>query len=143
MTRLPGKREVAAQLMAEGKTQADASRDGRVNVTKQTMNKWAHDPDFQRRVEELRSDPVETADELLIEDAITAVEVVKRVMRGDVEDPKLATTMLKAALYVLDLAKRKKLPPPTPRNGVGAPGTREKVEGLSDDEIDDLLTRQK
>jgi len=138
MTTLIGKREIAAQLMAQGWTQADAARDERVSVDKQTIHRWAKDPAFQARIAELRSDPLETADEMLIEDALTAVDTVKKVMRGEIEDPRLATTMLKAALYVLDLAKRKKLPTAIE---VPTSPTREKAAGLTDDELDNLLNR--
>ncbi len=141
MPRLQGKREEAAQLMAKGETQAETSRI--VGTSKQTMNSWAHDEEFQRRISELRADPLETADELLIEDAMQAVNTVKAVMRGEIEDPRLATTMLKAALYVLDLAKRKKLPAPDVRDGPISPGIREKAAGLTDDELDELLARKR
>lgn len=139
MPMLPGKREDAAKLMAQSKSQAEAARV--VGVAKQTVNAWAKEEDFQRRINELRSDPLETADEMLIADAMQAVETVKQVMRGELEDPRLATTMLKAALYVLDLAKRKKLPVITASDGPTSQGAREKMEGLTDDEIDALLAK--
>jgi hypothetical protein len=138
--RLPPKQELAAQLIADGVSQTRAAAHPDIDVTKQTMNRWCHDEDFRARVDELRTDLDLQAREILEGGQKNAAQTVVDVAKGAVlGDPKVLTARLKAALYILDFLKVKKLPP---KNKENPAGSRRDVNKLNDDEVDDLMGRE-
>lgn len=124
--RLPPKKELACRLIAEGATQTKAAAHPQVNVTKQTLTKWAKDPDFRARIEGLRTDLELQAQEIIKGGIVDAAEAVVRIAAGNVKvkiiengqeaevdaDSRVLGARLKAALWILESVKRKKLPEP-------------------------------
>ena len=129
--RLPPKREKAAQMLADGHSQADAFR--ALEVSKATMHRWASDLRFQARVNQLRPDTLKQAEEILEQGVAVAAQTVVEIASGkrvslekkpksgeegeeEAEDASFDVTLvnarLRAALYILDrFAKTAKLPP--------------------------------
>ena len=134
--RFSPKQKLAAQLLADGVSQSKASQHSEIKVTKQTLNRWAHDPDFQDLVEELRTDLSQQAIEILEKGQRQAAKTVVDAAIGRLDgDAKVLGTRLKAALYILDFLKVKKLPsrksdPSTPQRD---------VDKLTNDEVDELM----
>jgi orotate phosphoribosyltransferase-like protein len=92
-TRLPPKREKAAQLIARGETQAETAR--QLNVTKQTMGFWVREEEFIRRINELRTDVTVQTEEIFTDNLADAAQVIVDVMRGNVnEDSKIIASRL-------------------------------------------------
>ena len=107
--RFAPKKELAARLIADGRTQAATYRDERINVTKQTMSNWNQEEEFIARVAELKIDVVANVQEILIKSAPEAAEaLVGLVTRNgdykkmDVDDIKMATLKLKGSLWILE-----------------------------------------
>ena len=134
--RLQPRQELAAQLIADGVSQTKAAQHPDVAVTKQTMNRWCHEGQFQERVEQLRTDLDRQAREILEGGQKHAAQVVVDAVRGQLhDDPKVLATRIKAALYILDFLKVKKLPPKKD----GPEGSRRDINKMTDDEVSDLL----
>ena len=122
--RLPPKKELACRLIAEGATQTHAAAHPQVNVTKQTLTKWAKDPNFRSRIEELRTDLELQAQEIIKGGIVDAAEAVVRIAAGNVKvkviengeelevdaDSRVLGARLKAALWILESVQQKKLP---------------------------------
>jgi hypothetical protein len=138
--RLQPKQELAAHLIADGVSQTKAAAHPDIGVTKQTMNRWCHDDGFQARVEELRTDLDHQAREILEGGQKKAAQTIVDAACGLLdEDPKVLNARLKAALYILDFLKVKKMPD---RKDSPAGQRRDDVRKLNDDEVDDLLGRE-
>jgi len=132
--RLKPKMEIAAQLLASGSTQADASRDPRVKVTTSTMNIWCKKPEFRARIEQLRCDEIQQAQDKLAESVPDAVDAVIRIATQG-GTPGVVASQFRAAKYILDMAlKPPKMPDPKPGDMPGPDG-----EGMTDAEADELL----
>ena len=147
---LTPKKDLAAKLIAQGYTQAEVARDERVGVTKQTMNNWYKDDDFQARIEEHKTDPVKGAEEIFSRAVGEAADAIVQIAIGrptttiikdekEIEVPidhRFIASKLKAALFVVERVVGKKQP-------IG--DTKPKEEELdetsfvSEDEIDDAL----
>jgi len=123
--RLSPVKEKAAFIIANGGTQTQAA--DKCGKTKQTVSKWCKDEDFQKRVDELRADFSQQADEILQRGVADAAQTVIDVATGKLtnlilvegetmEVPADIATInprLKAALWILDQHKKGKLPKPT------------------------------
>jgi len=147
---LTPKKDLAAKLIAQGYTQAEVARDERIGVTKQTMNNWHSDDDFQSRVEEHKTDPVKGAEEIFARAVGEAADAIVQIAVGrpmvtiikdeeEVEVPidhRFIASKLKAALFVVERVVGKK----APINGI-KPKEEELDENsfVSEDEIDDAL----
>jgi hypothetical protein len=132
--------ELAARLISDGVSQTKAAGHPDIGVTKQTMNRWCHDEVFQARVEELRTDLDHQAREILEGGQKKAAQTIVDAACGKLdEDPKVLNARLKAALYILDFLKVKKLP-----DSKESPAGRRKgaVEKLNEDEVDELMGRE-
>jgi len=110
---LSSKKELAARLIAQGHTQADTYRDPRINVTKQTMSNWTHDPEFKKRVQSLQTDTVVQVQETLMKSAPDAAETLINVVSGKTkdDDTKLIALKLKGSLWLVErvLGKSEKI----------------------------------
>lgn len=116
--KLPPKKELLANLLASGATQAQAGRHPQVAVTKQTVTKWLKDPRLRARVDELRTDLDRQAQEIIEGGVVRAAETVVGAANGELDDdPKVLGHRLRAALWILDNRKKKKVPPPDTRRG--------------------------
>ena len=134
--RLNPKMETAARLIADGVSQTKAAGHPDIAVTKQTMNRWCKDDAFRDRVDELRTDLDHQAREILEGGQRNAAQTVVDAAGGKLdEDPKVLNARLKAALYILDFLKVKKLP--KRRDRIEIP-----VDELTEEEVDDLLDRE-
>ncbi len=106
--RFSPKKELAARLIADGRTQADTYRDERINVTKQTMSNWNQEEDFINRVAELKVDVVANVQDILIKSAPEAAEALVGLVTSNgaekmsVDDVKIATLKLKGSLWILE-----------------------------------------
>ncbi|KKM05160.1 hypothetical protein LCGC14_1756890 [marine sediment metagenome] len=131
--KLEPKKERAAQLIAAGVSQVSTANHPDISVTKQTMNRWAHEETFQTRVEELRTDEGKAAQEILEGGQQKAAKVVVDIITGNMDpDSKIAKLRFDAAKFILDLLKVKKLPDQKPGRG-----TRHRA--LSESEMDEML----
>ena len=104
--RLPPHKERAAQLLADGLTQRQvAERIGRHEVT---LSRWKDDPNFVRRVEQLRTDLQRQADEVILDGVADAAKFVADVARGEVttDDPRQLGARLRAALWILERGRK-------------------------------------
>lgn len=100
--RLPPLREKAAQLLADGCSQAEVSRE--LHISKTTINKWCKRDDFKSRVNQLRSDSISQAKDILEMSIPDAAKTVVDLASGNLsfEDPKELNPRLRAALYILE-----------------------------------------
>lgn len=125
-------KEQAAEELAHGATQQQAA--DRVERNKQTIWNWCQDPDFKARVEELKTDEEGRAREIILESLPEAAKTVAGAAAGKLDvEPKELAPRLKAALWVLDFLKEKKLPgktKPTKRSGIKPPIDEEEARGL-------------
>ena len=102
------KKELAARLIAQGRTQADTYRDERIGVTKQTMSNWYQEEEFQARVTELKVNVVVNVQKILIDSAPDAAEALVGLVTSNgsekmsVDDIKIATLKLKGSLWILE-----------------------------------------
>jgi hypothetical protein len=133
---LSPKKERAAWLIAHGSTQAAASRDPRVDVTVQTMSHWGKDPDFQRRVELLRTDTSLSAEQILEQGVEDAAQTIVDIASGALvyEDKTELNARLKAALFIVGRYEKGKLPEKGPEKDMPPIPTDPK-------EVDELLQR--
>ncbi len=132
--RLEPKKELAAQLIADGVSQTKAAAHDDIHVTKQTMNRWCHDEEFMSRVDELRTDLDNQAREVLQSGQRHAAQVIVDTMRGTDDEPKIQKLKFDAAKYLLDLLKVKK----TPGGKDNPAGPRRDVDKLTDDDLDEI-----
>lgn len=100
--RLSPLREKAAQLLAEGSSQAETSRE--LHISKTTINKWCKNTEFKDRINQLRSDSVMQAKDILEMSIPDAARTVVELAAGNLqfEDPKELNPRLRAALYILE-----------------------------------------
>ena len=147
--RLSPVKEKAAFIIANGGTQTLAGE--RCNKTKQTISKWCKDPEFQKRVDELRADFSQQADEILQQGVVDAAQTIVDVASGkltttisvegeEMEVPADVSTLnprLKAALWLLDKHQKGKLPKPS-RTDESEEAAAE-AEFVSDEEADEML----
>ncbi|KKM19289.1 hypothetical protein LCGC14_1657170 [marine sediment metagenome] len=134
--RLPPKMEMAARLLADGVTQTKAAGHPDIRVTKQTMTRWCKRDDLRDRIEQLRTDLDHQAREILEGGQMKAAQTIVDAACGSLdEDPKVLNARLKAALYILDFLKVKKLPKRKDR-------IEQPIDELTEDEVDDLLSRE-
>lgn len=131
--KLEPKKERAANLIAAGVSQVSTANHPDIGVTKQTMNRWAHEEAFQTRVEELRTDEGRAAQEILEGGQQKAAKVVVDTIIGNIDpDSKTAKLRFDAAKFVLDLLKVKKLPDQKPGRGI-------RHRTLSESEMEEML----
>lgn len=133
------RREEAAWALAHGQTKAEASRVAAVN--RSTLGRWAEEPSFSKRVEELRLESLsgpalstdvdsenvsEEAERGLAELVPLAIEIVRAAMTGEVgPGGKIPTTAQHSnALKTIELAR--KLEPKT-SVGTGIPSLGELI----------------
>jgi len=106
--RFSPKKELAARLIAGGRTQAATYRDERIDVTKQTMSNWNQEEEFIARVAELKIDVVSNVQEILIKSAPEAAEALVDLVTSSgfdkmgIDDIKMATLKLKGSLWILE-----------------------------------------
>ncbi len=109
--KLVPKMERAAQLIAAGVSQISVSAHPDVDVSKQTMNRWCHEEDFQARVDELVSEAGVAVKDILEGGQKKAAKVIVDTVNGNMDpDPKMAKLRFDASKYILDMFKVKKLP---------------------------------
>ncbi len=145
--KLTAVQERAAKLVAGGMPQAVVAR--KVGKTKQTINRWCgHNKVFMDRVLELRTDHQKEAEDTLLKAVPDAAKTVVSIAKGQThfDDTKELTATLKAALYILDLAKKGGLPRYTADTERGSqsaiePELATEAAGINDEEADELLTR--
>ena len=132
-TRLRYEKERAAALLAEGKTQ---TRVGEIlGRTKQTINGWCKESDFQAAVERFKSDAIREVEKMLEGGLPSAARAVLDIIQSNhdpEEDSRTLTARLKAALWLLDQHKKSKLP--TVKN-------RQKPLPIEDADLDEIMTR--
>jgi hypothetical protein len=147
---LTPKKDLAAKLLAQGYTQAEVARDERIAVTKQTMNNWYKDDNFQERIEEHKTDPVKGAEEIFARAVGEAADAIVQIAVGrptntiikegeEVEIPidhRFIASKLKAALFVIERVVGKKSP-----LEVTKPKEEEldETSNISEDEMDEVL----
>ncbi|KKK95506.1 hypothetical protein LCGC14_2672100, partial [marine sediment metagenome] len=119
--------------------------------TKQTVSKWCKDEDFQKRVDELRADFSQQADEILQQGVVDAAQTVVDVASGklthtitvegeEMEVPADLATLnprLKAALWLLDKHQKGKLP--KPKRTKESEDAAAEAEFTSDEEAKEML----
>ncbi len=147
---LTPKKDLAAKLIAQGYTQAEVARDERIGVTKQTMNNWYKDDEFQERIEEHKTDPVKGADEIFARAVGEAADSIVQIATGrptttiikdeeEIEVPidhRFIASKLKASMIIVERVMGKKAPADTVK-----PKEEELDESsnVSEDEMDDAL----
>lgn len=137
-SRLTPTKERLARFIASGGTQAGAARE--LDKSKQTINAWMKDPNLQGRIEELRVDAFKQAEDILVDSAVDAAKTVANIAKGGIiEDSKILTAQLKAALYILDLAKRTKIP--AMKQNARTNNINTAIEGMDEEEVDEMLGR--
>ncbi|KKN03589.1 hypothetical protein LCGC14_1106200 [marine sediment metagenome] len=148
--RLSPVKEKAAFIIANGGTQTLAAE--RCDKTKQTVSKWCKEENFQKRVDELRADFSQQADEILLQGVVDAAQTVVDVASGKLtntivvegEEVEVAADLatlnprLKAALWLLDKHQKGKLPKPT-RTKESDMAAAE-AEFTSEEEAEEMLT---
>jgi len=148
--RLSPIKEKAAFIIANGGTQTLAAE--KCGKTKQTVSKWCKDEDFQKRVDELRADFSQQADEILQQGVVDAAKTVVDVASGklthtitvegeEMEVPADLATLnprLKAALWLLDKHQKGKLPKPSRTKD--SEDAAAEAEFTSDEEAEDMLS---
>lgn len=134
--RLKPIKEKAALLIAEGAIQVIAA--DQCQVTEATMSRWCNDPEFQQRVEQLRTDVISQGDERLAESYTDAVETIIKIAKsGGV--PGVVASQLRAAMFIIDRNKKRGR---TPTDPTKATRTAEvEAELTADEEADELLGR--
>ena len=80
--RLSPKMERAATLRSRGLNKADTRRDPQVGVSQSTMDRWCENPEFARRVEELRTSVDLQATEILQDSLTDAARVMRDIIAG-------------------------------------------------------------
>ena len=132
-TRLRYEKERAAALLAEGKTQTRVAEI--LGRTKQTVNGWCKEPDFQAAVERFKSDAIREVEKMLeggLPSAARAVLDIIQSNNNSDEDSRTLTARLKAALWLLDQHKKSKLP--TVKN-------KQAPLSIEDADLDEIMTR--
>lgn len=132
--KLPPDREEAANLyVSHNLSQRKIAK--RINRHHMTVYNWFKDPDFQNRIKELRVSTEEQALEIIQEGLIAAVKTITDAAAGNLEvEAKELAPRLKAALWIAEFLKEKKLPQP------GQPGKRTNLKPpMSSEEERDLL----
>ncbi len=145
--KLTAVQERAAKLIAGGMPQAVVAR--KVGKTKQTINRWCNqNKTFMERILELRTDHQKEADDTLLKAVPDAAKTVVAIANGQThfDDTKELTATLKAALYILDLAKKGGLPRYTADTERGSQPAIEselatEAAGIDDEEAEELLNR--
>lgn len=149
--RLSARKERAAFIIANGGTQTKAAN--RIDVSKQTLTKYMKDPVFRKRIDELRADFSQQADEILQEGVVDAARTVIDVISGKLTvtidrngeelvlpaDTTTINTRLKAALWVLDKHQKGKLP--GPKRSRDSEEAAAEAEFTSEEEADEMLER--
>ena len=119
-TQFSPQKTLAARLLSQNYTQVEVARDTRIDVTKQTMNNWCKNEDFQKLIEEFRTDLLKQAEEVFSRSVGEAAEAivdiaVGRPTIGEGEDERpvdhrFIASKLKAALFIVERTMGKKLP---------------------------------
>ncbi len=149
--RLSPRKERAASIIANGGTQTEAAE--KVGVSKQTLTSWAKDKKFQDRIEELRTDHLKQADELLEKSVPEAAAFLAALAAGRVsalkcgecdknlgaQDSKELSLRQKTSTWILDRYKKGKIPPT--RADLPEQEAAKEAEAMEDDELDELATR--
>jgi transcriptional regulator with XRE-family HTH domain len=166
--RLTPKQEKAAYLIANGKTQKAAA--SAAGVSKVTVNAWMKKESFQQRINELRLDLDKQADEILAVGVIDAAKTVTKIasgkftidhtekrtselpdgtetteeefIEGDFSDTRALNARLKAALWLLDMRKKGKIPPASgarPHTNIA----EDVADSADDEESKEMLERGK
>ena len=107
--KLPPLQEKAAKMFSEGFTQSEIGV--KLGKNRVTINKWAQNPDFQKKVDFLRTDLLKKVDDILTQGVEEAAEAIIAIAKGE-GAPGVVASQLKAALYIVDKIKKEKLPPP-------------------------------
>ena len=132
--KLAPKQERAAQLIAAGISQISTSNHPDVDVSKQTLNRWAHEESFQERVDVLVSEAGQDTKDILEGGQKKAAKVIVDTIDGNMDpEPKIAKLRFDAAKYVLDMLKVKKLPAAT------KPSRQANRRNLTDAEMDEMM----
>ena len=130
--RLPPLREKAAKMMAEGFKQIEIAE--KLQRNRMTIQQWMKDPNFQSRVDELRSDVMAQSKDILSDAANDAATVIVQIAtKGGT--PGVVASKLAAAKYILDSIKQQKMPSPDKMKNI--------KESLSDEEVQELVNRGK
>ncbi len=149
--RLSPRKERAASIIANGGTQTQAAVT--LNLSKQTLTKYAKDPAFQKRIEELRTDHLSQGDELLEQSVPEAAAFLAALAAGrvsalkcaecdknlGVQDSKELSLRQKTSTWILDRYKKGKIPPT--REGLPEQEVAKEAEMMEDDELDEFATR--
>lgn len=132
-------KEKAAEMLAHGANQREAARrlqgrDGKP-LHYQTVWGWCQDPDFKARIEEYKTDSEGQAREIISGGLLEAARTVVDASSGKLNiDSKELAPRLKAALWILDFLKEKRLPSPA------QPKKRSGIKpSISDDEAREHL----
>lgn len=132
--KLAPKQERAAQLIAAGVSQISAASHPDVDCSKQTMNRWCHEEEFQARVDELVSEAGVATKDILEGGQKKAAKVIVDTVNGNIDpEPKVAKLRFDAAKYILDMFKVKKMPAET------TPSRQSKRRNLTDAEMDEMM----
>ena len=149
--KLSPRKERAASIIANGGTQTEAAE--KVGVSKQTLTSWAKDKKFQERIEELRTDHLKQADELLEKSVPEAAAFLAALAAGrvsalkcgecdknlGVQDSKELSLRQKTSTWILDRYKKGKIP--LAREGLAEQEAAKEAEMMDEDELDELATR--
>lgn len=131
---LSPEKEKAAQLLAEGHRQAVVAKT--IGYDRATIWKWSKDPVFRKRIESLRIDIMEEANEVLQETTTKAAQAISGIATGEIDGQGIAS-QLKAAMYILQRVEAKPLPTSVNSSkDIIAP-----VESYTDDEVEELMER--
>ena len=130
--KLTPEKERAAVLLAEGKTQTKVGEI--LGHTKQTINAWCHEPEFRKLVSELKSNALKQVEEMLENGMPSAARAVLDIVQGnvDIEDPRLITARLKAALWILDRHKKTSGLAPSKKKEVSLPVGEKDLDEIMD-----------
>ncbi len=132
--KLVPKMERAAQLIAAGVSQISAASHPDVDCSKQTMNRWCHEEEFQARVDELTSEAGVATKDILEGGQKKAAKVIIDTINGNMDpEPKIAKLRFDASKYVLDMLNIKKMPAST------KPGRQTNRRTLTEAEQTELL----
>lgn len=133
---LSPKKELAAKLLSQGYNQAETARDKRINVTKQTMNAWYKDEEFQDKIKEYQTDLFKQAEEVFARNVSEAADAIVEIAtrnpvdeKGKPIDHRLISSKLKAALFIIERTIGKK--------PVSSPTTSIKEDTLEEVDIDE------
>lgn len=145
---LSPKKDLAAQLLSQRYTQVEVARDERIDVTKQTLNNWCKDKEFQKKIEEYRTDLLKQAEEVFARNVGEAAEAIVEIAIGQPTtgegedkrpvDHRFVASKLKAALFIIDRTMGKKLSLPV-KKGITSLEEEEEEEELDAEDVKNMI----